>query len=138
MPQHVARWGYPESVEAWRDQVGLLRTYLQGRPGAQRQQLIDHLDLGETVQLRVVGSDPEVGSVRVNSVVLAPDTPGVADPADWSGTYFADVPVTLEAVPVDGHRFVSWEGVPAGLADDARLELTLDGDTTVRAVFARS
>jgi hypothetical protein len=39
-------------------------------------------------------------------------------------------------VPAGGHRFVGWEGVPERHAGQERLELTLDGETTVRAVFA--
>jgi hypothetical protein len=135
MAHHVARWTYPASVEDWRDHVEELRRFMRERPAVQREQLVDLFGLDGTVTVRVEVDDPNAGYVRVNSLVLTAGSPGVADPRRWSGTYFAGVPVTFEAVPAYGYRFVGWEGTGSAVTDP-RWRRAFEEDATVRAVFA--
>ncbi len=44
IPHHIDRWAYPESVDAWHDQLAVLRHYLSERPHHARAQLLDLLD----------------------------------------------------------------------------------------------
>ena len=67
------------------------------------------------------------GSVRVNRLLLNPELPGVDDPVyPWRGTYFRNVPVALEALPLPGYSFAGWS-TPAGVATTTSIELTLPG-----------
>ncbi|MCP2045440.1 InlB B-repeat-containing protein, partial [Pontibacter sp. HSC-36F09] len=63
-------------------------------------------------------NDPENGSI-------------VVDPE--ADTYVAGTVVTLTATPADGFRFTGWSGDASG--SDSPLELTMDGNKTVSAIF---
>ena len=131
---HQARWSRLVSVERWHEDVGRLEDFMARRPDVQREHLVAAFDLPGTFELEVLG-DPDRGSVRVNSIELSPQTPGVADPTRWDGTYLAGIAVRLAAQPEPGQRFVRWEGVPARIANDSEIELVRHTDTTVEAVF---
>jgi hypothetical protein len=49
IPAHIERWGYPESVDAWKEEVEKMRIYARERPGYfagfMQQQFGDSLDL---------------------------------------------------------------------------------------------
>lgn len=71
---------------------------------------------------------------------IGAETPGLLSPDNpypWIGLYFNDVPIELAAQPVPDHRFVGWrlDGAPEWYSTDEVIELTLNGDTTVEAVF---
>lgn len=137
MEEHIQRWGEPGgSVENWQANVDVIRQFARLRPDIQRQQLVDYFGLAGTAQL-TVNSDPAQGYVRVNTIEITKHTPGVADPANWSGIYFKGVPVTLTAVPLEGYNFSHWEGLPEGEVTEPEMELDLDGDLALTAVFTR-
>ena len=66
----------------------------------------------------------------------------------WRGNYFRRTPVSITAFSEEGYRFVGWavssdaatsatqtdDALP-GARGSARLEIALDGDTTVLAEF---
>ncbi len=65
--------------------------------------LAKEFDLTGTLEEITLGvSSPEAGSVRINTAF--PDLTG----GDWTGRYYTDYPVTLEAVPAEGYEFVEW------------------------------
>jgi hypothetical protein len=138
MSWHTERWSYPASVEDWRGHVDALRRFMRERPEAQRAQLAELLDDDELVTVAVEHDAPELGTVRVNSVELAPETPGVSDPRSWEGVYFAGLPVEVEAVAAEGYRFVAWEGAPSAHRTSARFRATFDADVELRPVFEPS
>lgn len=108
MPYHIARWGFPSSVETWEANVDTVRAFLHERPARQWQHLVDFFDLGGT---SVVSVDvPPGGSVRVNSVVIGPDQPGLEDfaPGVWHLRYPVGFAIHVEAIPLPGHRFTGW------------------------------
>ena len=103
--------------------------FLQDRPGYAVDLLKNALELpGEPVALKLGVSDARGGSLQLQ--YGAPDL----SRGDWTGTWIAGVPVTLNAEPALGWRFVRWEGDASGT--DPHLTLTPETDTTVTAVFA--
>lgn len=132
---HAARWDTPPSVVRWRNDLTRLRSFMRRRPDAQRRHLRELFDLEGTATV-ALRTDPEAGSIRVNSLDLVRDTPGVDDPADWEGVYFRGVPVELEAVPAQGYRFVRWRGMPGEDPREPSLEIMLEEDLGLEAVFA--
>lgn len=135
MERHTARW-QTAPPEKWERRLGKLADFMRERPAAQREQLADRFGLGGSAHLRVT-HDPDAGSVRVSSLDLTAQTPGIEDPADWEGHYFQGVPVTVEAVPRDGYRFVGWKGAPSDRANQRVVDVELDGDATLEPVFVR-
>ncbi len=76
-------------------------------------------------------SDPDGGYVKVNTC-----TPDLSD-GRWSGRYFTDYPVELQAVAREGYRFAGWQGSSA--ADEEHLTLELkEGGVHVTAVFEKT
>lgn len=70
----------------------------------------------------------ECGSITLNTIV-----PELTQ-GEWSGRYLTDYPVTVTAQPVEGYRFVGWEG--SCTAEDACLEAEVSAEgICLRAVF---
>ena len=122
--------------DRWRrhpvDNISLFRNFLMRRPYPVRAQLISHFALTDTSVVSLQ-TDPSKGHIRINSLHLTEGTPGVDDPAQWSGTYFRQVPVEVEAIAGPGMIFSHWEGLPEGTP--ATATLWLEGDTTLTAHF---
>lgn len=134
MEEHLRRWrSCGGSVPAWRQRVQVVRTFAQNRAAQMRQHLVSTLASGGTTPLTLDVTDPATGHVRVNGLVVNPHLPGAGrTPYPWRGTYFRDAPVTLEAIPAPGHRFVGW----TGLATTNRVTtVTLSQPLAVTATF---
>ena len=84
---------------------------------------------GTQETLTITTDAPDGGTVQLNTIT--PDLSG----GSWSGSYYTDYPVTLTAVPADGHRFVAWE-----VNGERRTEPTIEaeilkGGSTVHVIF---
>ena len=126
MPRHLARWRLSE--RRWQDQVTRLRTFGEKRPGYMWQHLQDYFELGRRAPLQLVAEGR--GRIILNDNIVV-DT-------IFTGTYFADVPVTLRAEPVFGYQFSHWEGI---VGENRTPELVVPLSRvrgSVRAVFKQS
>ncbi|MCC5943109.1 MAG: CotH kinase family protein [Balneolaceae bacterium] len=100
--EHIHRWQNHRSRGHWENWVTDMHRYGEDRPKYLRKHMKDHFDIGEEAELRLQVSSAEEGFIRVNSIDILPETPGVSSsPYPWSGIYFSDVPVTLTAVAHD-------------------------------------
>ncbi len=103
-----ARWGLAED---WPSLVQDFRDFVNARPAAVRLHYRTYFGLAGTGTVTVDVSDPARGSVRIGSLVIDTQTPGLPVPGvpyPWSGTYFQGNPVTLTALPAAGSVFVRW------------------------------
>jgi hypothetical protein len=126
-PEHISRWKQPANISWWETEINLMRNFALQRPGHQWGHLMDYFDL-DTVSVTLSVSSPHHGYIRINDIDITPSTPGVAeDPYPWRGTYFSGVPVTFEAVPLEGYSFSHWEGVssdlPVTTADPSEISM---------------
>ena len=125
--RHLIRWRLSEN--RWRTHIAVMREFGEKRQKYVREHLRRKFDLGETNLLRI--STTEGGKVVVN------DNIKVKSERDFSGWYFSDMPVTVEAKSRLGYRFVGWEGADE-FADERDLILRLQNKTTkLRAVFEK-
>ncbi len=106
VPDTIERFG-PEWVvwqdpeEYFKNQVNGLANYLDGRYSIFPGLVKDTLEPGEMSKLNISYDDSK-GTVYVNNKPV---------PADFSGTYFADIPVRVKIVPMDGFKENPvWEG----------------------------
>ena len=106
--------------------------FAKERPARQRKEMMDVLSLPDT-SIVTLKTNPAQGKIRINTIVIDDEMPGVDDPGNWYGTYFHDVPIEVEAIPGPGMIFSHWEELPAGTP--ARTTLSLEHDTTLTAVF---
>jgi len=135
MEEQIARWhSSGGSVEAWLANVEDLRNFAQKRPHFMIGYLLDYFDLSGTYQLSLQ-CDPEKGSVRVNSIDITTNTPGVQDPNNWSGTYFQNIPLTITAMPRQGFAFSHWEGNFQEYNTTATITIDSIADITLKPVF---
>ncbi len=104
MPYHFERWrsdlGWSD-LNTWQYQIGLLRVFANNR------QSYFIMDLNEKFGLRgraaaTIRNAPAAGRIRLNRIYLENE--------EWTGYYFLDVPVEIEALPRPGFRFTGWTG----------------------------
>lgn len=143
--EHVDRWGYPFSVDAWRDEVQLHRDFATERLAVQRQHILEYFqrrgyDLPGTYELETGSRQPSGGYVRVSQVDVDRATPGVSGRSSWRGIWFTGVPLVLEAVPEPGYRFSAWHGdteaaAGADAATERRIALEATGNAALFASF---
>lgn len=102
MPRQIARWGRPESMEAWRESVDRMREFARRRPEILRGHLLRFFDdATDIAELTVEGLTPQ-SELSLHTVDLRPRTPGVEiRDGRWSGELFAGVPVTLDSKGVN-------------------------------------
>ena len=122
MPAHIARWNKPKTMTVWESEVTKMRTFAAQRSEKMRQHLNLYVGSPGTANLTVAVS----GSGQVSIAGVAP----FAYP--FSGPYYRTLPLTLEATPALGFRFVQWQ--ETGETNPA-ITLTLSGNATRTAVF---
>lgn len=106
VPEHVNRWRQPYD---WDNDIARIRTYMQQRPAAVRGHIAGKFGLAGTAQLGVALTNTNHGVLSVNTVRIESSTHGIGtNVANWTGTYFRGVPVTLRAEAKPGYRFVAW------------------------------
>jgi len=104
------------------------------RPVIQQNQIKDHFSITEVLDFELNVSDTEAGSVTINTISIQESTPGVEEnPYPWTGQYFHNIPVTLEAVANPGYVFVNWSGDVS--STDAMIEVTATSNLQIQANF---
>ncbi len=125
-------WAIPNK-ETWESQpLQALRNFAKKRPNFLRMDAMDYFGLESAFDLNLDLNAPEGGTVLINNRITAFET---ADLTTFSGIYFSSVPVTLEAKPNKGFRFVGWSG---GIeSSESWIETTLTSDLQITAHFEK-
>ncbi len=133
IPLHEDRWAYPPTT---RNSADDFIEYGNRRPEIQRQHIIDNFDLQDDYLLKLDASGDRHGSITVNTITVEPGVEGAGDELyPWHGHYFTGIPVTLEAEPEPGFEFSHWEGVDGSDAENRRITIDPEEDTSLKAVF---
>ena len=119
IPRHVARWPNLVSASSWTNEVAKFRKFFADRPSYVRTHLNNHFAVGSVKTLNIAA----VGQGRVQVNTLASDDPVNPIQLPWSGQYFSNVPVTLQATPQLGNEFVGWD---LGGATNASPKVVVD------------
>ncbi len=114
------RWN-PGNRGRWDQNNESVRNFLRQRPGYLYDQMLNYFGLDDTVKitLRIEGH----GKVKLNSLLI--------DQEDWDGIYMSGVPITLEAWPAEGGRFIEWREI----STLHRIEVDPAANRTFVAVF---
>ena len=123
MPREMDRWGWHD-YEQWDRNLQNVRSFVWQREGIQRDQIIDKFGLSGTAQITILPASG-AGQITLNTIVL--------DSLPWQGTYFRDVPITLQATPAAGYTFLRWsdDSLPASPI----ITVDVNRDFTVHAIF---
>ena len=133
MPEHIRRWRtMDDSMEVWQENVDRMRTFARKRPEYMRQHILETFDLPGTAAITLV-TDPTQGHIRINSLDISRNTPGVEDAGKWSGIYFKGIPASITAIPAPGFIFAGWEGIDQS---DPNFQFILENDIVLTANFA--
>ncbi|WP_198675228.1 CotH kinase family protein [Pleomorphovibrio marinus] len=132
LEEHRLRWRYQWATE---EILNIYFDFTHKRPAHQFQQLRDHFGLSETVQVSIETANKEAGTLQINTLPISRDTPGVGqDPYPWTGTYFKEIPIKLQAHPNPGFEIDHWL-VNGARMDEEVLEVTPKADMAIQAVF---
>lgn len=137
MPDHIHRWNHPWSMWSWNAHINVMIEFAQQRPYYQRQHIREHFDIESDIDVSLDVNDTQAGYLRINTINITPDTPGVPeDPYPWTGIYFHNIPIEVEAIAHEGYAFSHWEGVENG--DEALLQITPTDDISLIAHFTET
>lgn len=130
--EHFTRWGHPAYNPGDRD---YFNDFAERRPDIMRDQMREHLDVGEDVQVNLSVSNTDRGYIRINTIDITSETPGITgDVYPWSGIYFKNIDIKLEAIPYEGYTFSHWEGIEDSGSNPLTVS-TSDLNQVVTAVF---
>lgn len=126
-PEWIAKWML-DTHQA--NELEELATYLRGRYDRFPYLLKKIIGFDYPVEATVTVNDVALGSVQANSTRLPLGE-------SYTGLYFTEYPITLTAIPAEGHTFKGWtaEGVTLSSTDDATITVTFDKAFTIQATF---
>lgn len=116
-------WG--GSRADWEAGVEYLKFFARERLKRLWQYAMWELDVPAIHRLTLLPPRTGMGRVKVNTVMVAS--------YPWNGSYFEDIPITLEAIPNWGFRFDRWSG---NVNDtDDQIILRLKSDQSIAPIF---
>lgn len=142
MELHLQRWTF-NNFQQWEDRTFIMKVFANERPAYQWNHIRDFFDLDDTIEITIKSNEPVHADIRINSIVLNPETPGIQDSVyPWTGTYFPDTPIQLEATIPDGYLFAGWttdSNINLQNSDLDSTQITIipndDSDFTITANF---
>ena len=136
--EHIQRWSLPPSVQAWQGHVEEMYRYAEERPGYLRTHITGHFGIPDVHHVQLEVNHPESGYLRINSLDVHPSTPGVpAQAYPWTGAYFENIPVRLEAVSKQESSFYGWRIDGVVVADAEPSLLLYPGEhSEIKALFS--
>jgi hypothetical protein len=122
----IDKWG--SSYHEWWNYgiMGELRDFAVQRPRIVRDDLRDYFDLDRTVTVTIDPIEGGQGKIKINTLLIS-NFP-------WSGTYFSNTPITLQAIPKPGFRLKEWSE-PSLSGDFGEATITLSNDFRVHAIL---
>lgn len=109
--RHFRRWGRNFTKSEWQNSVSeALVEFVATRHEVSWSHLSGKFNLGGAWELTVRNRNAQGqgGYFIVNGIEIKPGTPGVVSRTSWSGTFFRNKSVVVEAVPDEGYVFSGW------------------------------
>lgn len=131
------RWNTAPETDSFDEDLQALHSFFEHRAEYIIPMLAEHFGLeGPLVDVTLRSVLAEQGSVVLNT--LTPDL----NEDDWTGQYYTDYPITLKAEAAEDYHFVRWEieggEIADGAAQDSEIQVRLNGDTKISAVFEKN
>jgi len=135
MQNHIDRWGNIHNLTTWDNRIQLIRDFAVVRQANIREYMMNEFsEISDTLSLTLNVSNSEYGFIKINTTEINELTKGVdVNPYPWTGIYFKDFPIRLEAIPIDGFEFVRWEGID--MPDSSVINVELSDNIEISAVF---
>ncbi|MCF8242330.1 MAG: CotH kinase family protein [Melioribacteraceae bacterium] len=135
MPFHIDKWQYTfnevwwlgksiDSMEEWYENIAVAENFAEQRPYYVRENIINEFGLENGIGALIISQPSGNGKIKINSIVI--------DEYPFTGIYFKDIPVRLEAVPDDGNHFSNWIGSES---ESRIIEINIGDATSITASF---
>lgn len=92
--------------------------------------LAEEFNLQGTLETVNISFDQTAGNISVNSIS------SVSETGEWSGEYYTDYPIVITATPLEGYKFLRWEGDIDSTSPTIDVKLT-QGGASIRAIFTK-
>jgi hypothetical protein len=123
---HRSIW--PESAQNWTEGTQATKEFTENRNYWIYEHLMGEFDLPGRSYVRLSSSHPGNSQIRFSGLTHRQ--------FPWAAEYMQGVPITLEAIPSEGYRFVRWE--QDYISGGASTEIILDkAATDITAIFER-
>ena len=133
--QQTHRWGRPADLDSWIIFVDIMKNYVNQRPFHQRNHIKEKFNIEDVFSISLDVSDSEHGIIRINSVHISSETVGINEiPYPWTGIYFDEIPIEVEAIPKPGYRFSHWEGCEI-MVNALEEDLLFSENVSLKAYF---
>jgi hypothetical protein len=134
IPYQLNRWG-ASTYSDWGDDLIITNNFLSERPEYFRNHIADKLEFSPTIhEITVDVSDPEMGWVQLNSILIDESFPGIDfSPYPWNGDYFEDISIHAKAIAKPGYQFIHWEGISNEESEEISFQLL--NNATLTAIF---
>ncbi|MDP4182893.1 MAG: CotH kinase family protein, partial [Bacillota bacterium] len=96
-----------EDTSTWYENVQNMKDFAKNRPTNMKQFIINKFGsngVKGTADI-TLKTDSTKGYIRINTIDINSNTPGVTNPNEWTGNYFTGIPVTVSAIPQSGYLF---------------------------------
>lgn len=130
MPQianHIARWQHIPTVPTWETRVSTFSLFCSQRPDDYFDHTVAYFGLSGSSNLTVDQNIAGAGSIQLSTLHHTS--------FPWTGEYYHDVPINLEAIPAEGYTFSHWQETGE---TDPSIEVVITGNTTYTAVYSLS
>jgi len=120
--EHGKRWGSFSSLVEWQSHIDVMLEFSNQRTVHQRNHILEKFDISSTVGVTLLVSDDSHGYIKINTIDIHPDTPGVAEfPYPWTGIYFRGIPISVKAIAKPGFVFSHWSGASVSPETDIMI-----------------
>jgi len=136
IPMHISKWGGKldkggkpafENIEKWESNIQVLRDFALNRPKYARQHVVDKFELSGTYKITLKSLNIEGGRVKINSI----DSENNLLKNEL--IYFNNIPITIEAKPSFGWKFISWG--TEDIENKRKQVFTSDNDVYLDPIF---
>ena len=125
------------TATVFRSRIAVFEKFFSTRYQYVEQQFRNRFSLGKVYEVTLSVDSAEAGYIKINSV----EPKKIKNGEQWTGRYFADYPITLNAVEKEGYKFERWEingaKFVSGSATDKTVSLKLSSNITVKAIFSK-
>jgi uncharacterized repeat protein (TIGR02543 family) len=125
MDRHFDRWG--SSMNTWYSRINTMIRFAEERPDYMRTYIRSEFNLSGTYVFTSNIDPPEGGKIRINTLAISQ--------ANWKGSYFNSIPITVSAIPQPGYRFNGWQG--ASSEKKATISINSNKNIVVTAKFIK-
>lgn len=131
----IQRWNNIDNYAEWESHINEFKGHLNARGDATFAYTNSEFSLSGTYNLTVATENIAKGFVKVNSIEIRPQTPGITlVGGSWTGKYFKNLNQKIVAIPKANHIFSHWVKDGVNYYDDT-LSINTSSNVTYTAYF---